>query len=121
MGRGPFHFVGGYHRRWPDSYIKTQPDHDIDYRVVDLWTQENPNPMSDRGPDVDNDELDESFNVWIEARKIVIRRARLMDLLPQFEVLNWTDEDVVAVYAALPSGACGVCGRIDDPGCVLGC
>jgi hypothetical protein len=40
---------------------------------------------------------------------------------PQFRVFDWSDEDVALARKIVNRHTCGVCGRSDDPGCVLGC
>ena len=95
--------------RWPDSYIKTERPDEPNWGWLSLWDQSNPNP----GP--------EGFDSWWAERKKVDDRVWVAWCLPQFQVFDWPDEDVATARGLMARHVCGVCGRPDDAGCVLGC
>lgn len=98
------------------EYAKRDPfEHrfGVNWRWVELWEQENPNPnVGGRSPD---------FDAWYAEHKKQQDRAWVAWSLPQFNVWDWTDEDVAHARRMVARHICSVCGRADDPGCGVGC
>jgi len=96
--------------RWPDSYIKTERSDEPNWGWLILWDQSNPAPGTDEG-----------FASWWADRQLLADRVWVAWCLPQFQVFDWPDEDVATARGLMSGHVCGVCGRPDDAGCVLGC
>lgn len=97
-------------RDWPETYGTREPAGQPNWAWLYLWEQENPNPGA--GPNYEywsNLEADMDDRIWVAW------------FLPQFRVFDWDDQDVQDAYRLLRGHVCGVCGRSDDAGCVLGC
>lgn len=93
----------------PDDYSTPEPVGEPNWRWVDLWVQENPNPG--RG----------GFDDWYAERSKMDDRVWVAWCLPQFRVFDWSDGDVAHARETVSRHVCGVCGRSDDPGCWAGC
>lgn len=100
----------GMEGRWPDNYSRVRKDHDPNWGWLDLWTQENPTP-----------ENTEDFADWWEINKALRDRIWVAYCLPQFNVFDWSDKDVENARKLVSGHVCGVCGRIEDSGCSIGC
>jgi hypothetical protein len=84
----------------------------VDTRWADLWEQENPNPGG--GP---------NFEAWFEQSHRMRSICWAQDRFPQLRLMDWdpSGPDVDALLRLVSRHVCGVCGRIDDQGCSLGC
>lgn len=100
-------------RRWPDSYLKRERVDEANWPWLQLWQQENPHPM--------NEGDEEDFKAWYEEYRKMSARVWVAWCLPQFNVMDWSWEDVERAYYLVRRHVCSVCGREDDPGCVRGC
>ena len=96
---------------WPDYYMTPAREDEPNWGWLQLWEQSNPCP---RGQS-------KAFDAWYEERRKVSDRIWVAWCLPQFQVFDWSDEDVALGRELIRGHVCGVCGRTDDPGCVLGC
>lgn len=94
---------------WPDSYGTRSPDGEPAWGWVHLWEQSNPNPGG------------ENFDAWYAEKRRMSDRVWVAYCLPGFAVFDWPAEDVAVARELVARHVCGVCGRRDDAGCVLGC
>jgi hypothetical protein len=102
---------------WPEEYSGPELDLDPNWRWLDLWDQENPRPYSkDFGK-----KYNDAFSAWYAEEVKMRDRVWVAACLPQFHVFDWSDEDVALARKIVARHVCVVCGRSDDPGCVLGC
>lgn len=95
----------------------------VDWRLAQLWEQENPNPnITGRGYTEDEHE---DFMAWNEIHRQVQRVCWMKFHFPQFHLLDWIqsgwDEDLERLSRLTSRHICGVCGRADDDGCTEGC
>lgn len=97
-----------------DSYIKPEREWDARWQWLELWEQENPNPNQPG-------EGTENFEDWYALHKAMQDRIWVAQCFPQYEVFDWSDEDVAIARELVSRHTCGVCGRNDDPGCAVGC
>ena len=98
-------------RPWYDvDYQKPEPEREVNWRWVQQWRQDNPDPP--RGPDWDE---------WYAQYKIEQDRCWVAACFPQFHVWDWPVEDVALARRLCSRYICGVCGRVEDPGCATGC
>ena len=101
------HGGNAQHYGTPDPFLR-RPG--VRWRWLDLWEQENPNPGG--GPD---------FEEWRAENEKVHDRCWVAWCLPDFNVWDWSEEDVATARKLVSGHVCGVCGRADDPGCTEGC
>lgn len=92
---------------------------DVDWRWKQLWEQENPNPALDP----DGAYVEEGFKAWFERSWRMGQICWARDHFPQFRLMDWDPdgEDMTALLRLVSRHVCGVCGRVDDPGCSEGC
>lgn len=95
-------------QRYRVDYSRTEPDR-INWGWHQLWEQENPNPGV------------QDFDEWYALSKIERDRCVVADAFPQFNVWDWDNEDIQIARKLISRHTCAVCGRIEDPGCILGC
>lgn len=101
--------------RWPmdsmpDDYVTPEPEFRVNWRWLDLWEQENPNPGGG-----------DNFAEWHAAYRLMGDRCWAAAHFPNLRVMDWTDEDVYDLRRLVARHICGVCGRADDSGCAKGC
>ena len=94
---------------WPEEYDRPDPEVGPNWRWLDLWEQENPNPGAP------------GFDDWHAEKQKMHARVWVASCLPQFRVFDWPDEDVALARQLVARHVCGVCGRSDDHGCTVGC
>ena len=94
-------------------------DEGVNWRWVELWVQENPDPRRD--PDLNPKDKDEAFERWYDERIKMHNRVWVAKVLPQFKVWDWNEESVEKARQLVRGHVCGCCGRSDDPGCAFGC
>ena len=93
---------------------------DVNWRWVQLWEQENPDPRLD--PDLtDPDERKAAFEDWYPGLRYEYDRAWVARMFPDFKVWDWKEKDVKAMRKIMNGHVCAVDGRKDDPGCAYGC
>jgi hypothetical protein len=92
-------------------------DHGVDWRWYRLWEDENPNPAWVEGY------AKEDFEAWFERSHRMRKICWAQDRFPQLRLMDWDPdgEDMTALLRLVSRHVCGVCGRIDDPGCTEGC
>lgn len=100
---------------WPDYYMTPEREDEPNWNWLDLWHLENPNPARVSGSTT------EDFEVWSNCYRSVVDRIWVAWALPQFHVFDWPEERVQTAREMIRGLVCGVCGRIEDPGCVRGC
>jgi hypothetical protein len=100
---------------WPDYYMTSGREDNPNWQWVKLWEQENLNPY------LDDDALREDFDEWLIGWNAMKNRVWVAWVLPQFHVFDWPEERVQQTRELLRGLVCGVCGRVEDPGCVRGC
>jgi len=98
-------------KQWPDQYSTPESENEPNWAWLDLWEQENPYPYLESL----------SFEEWYDEKTKMSDRVWVAHCLPQFHVFDWSDEDVALARKVVSRHVCGVCGRSDDSGCVLGC
>lgn len=108
-------YTGGG-REWPREYRTQAPADNCNWSWLALWEQNNPAPPSGITP-----ESEQTWSQWYAQYLVEQHRVWVQSCLPGFKVWEWSAEDVEAARALLAGKVCGVCGRAEDPGCVLGC
>jgi len=93
----------------PEEYIRPEREDEPNWRWVELWEQENPNPGR------------EGFDDWYAEKERMADRVWVAYCLPDFRVWDWSDKDVALARRLVARHVCGVCGRPDDSGCFRGC
>lgn len=93
------------------EYVTKKRCIDPDWETLYAWEQANPMLES------------EGFNSWYARRKVVMDRIWVGYCLPQFKdtIWSWSEEQVKTARQFVSGLFCGVCGRQEDPGCILGC
>lgn len=118
--RNIFNRKNAQHYGTPDPFV----DRGVDWRLLDLWEQENPNPNV---PGVGyTQEEHENFEAWFEMNQRVRKVCWAQFHFPNLHLMDWMerpsrDEDLDALIKLVRRHICSVCGRADDPGCTEGC
>ena len=98
--------------RCPRAYSTEEREDDPNWGWVSLWSCENPYPSKCDQEDIDT---------WDKEYRKMHNRVLVAWSLPQFRVFDWSDKDVALARKLVAGHVCRVCGRSDDPGCMIGC
>lgn len=94
-----------------DDYARPQREDDPDWTPLYKWQETHPNPGGG-SPE---------FDEWYTEHKKIQDRIWAGWAFHVPTIFEWDDEDVAVLRKLASYHVCGVCGRMDDPGCTYGC